>query len=155
VCLVSEHLASAHLEGKLPSILPLSTAWKSCFSDCSCDVGFAVVGHDHLHVQTMLQQLMETVIFSYLVVVHILAATMTYMCLTLIVWSGHKLRQEVQYHHHVLGMLVQLLATVCTSLVVETTRVVFAMPPLLLYPPSAPVHVLSFTRIGLDWIGFL
>jgi hypothetical protein len=70
-------------------------------------------------------------------------------------WSGHKLRQEVQYRHRVLGMLVQLLATVCTSLVVETTRVVFAMPPLLLYPPSAPVHVLSFARIGLDWIGFL
>jgi hypothetical protein len=70
-------------------------------------------------------------------------------------WSGHKLRQEVRYHHHVLGMLVQLLATVCTSLAVETTRVVFAMPPLLLYPPSVPVHVLSFTRIGLDWIGFL
>jgi hypothetical protein len=43
------------------------------------------VGHDHLHVQTMLQQLMKTVIFSYLVVAHILAATMTYMCLTLIV----------------------------------------------------------------------
>jgi hypothetical protein len=45
------------------------------------------VGQDHPHVQTMLQQFMETVIFSYLVAAHILAA-MACMYLTLsMMWS--------------------------------------------------------------------
>jgi hypothetical protein len=40
------------------------------------------VGQDHPHLQTMLQEFMETIIFSYLVAAHILAV-MTCMYLTL------------------------------------------------------------------------
>ncbi|KAH9555908.1 hypothetical protein CY35_08G141100 [Sphagnum magellanicum] len=85
-------------------------------------------GQDHLHVQTMLQQFMETVIFSYLVVAHILIATMTYMCLTLRIWSGHKHRLKALYRHHMLGMLVPLLVTIFILLVVEIIRVAFLIP---------------------------